>query len=245
MDKLQAGIEEYLSGDLYKAIRLLNEHINNSGYDIANAYYYLGLCYNDLNQISLAGQNFAKAVELAPEKSMYLYKLGLTYFRLMALDKAIITLTKTIELNPEHQRAKFILGQVYYKRGLMNDAENIFSEVLEKSIYFADAYYYRALTRHQLSKDDQALFDLNKALEINPDYKEALLEKAKINFENSNFEESVATYKTVYEKGYRDFIFIKHYLNVLKKAGKFKEFENIKTEATLLFPNNAEIENIK
>ena len=99
MDKLHAGIDEYLSGDLHKAIKLLNEHIAENGYDTGAAYYHIGLCYSDLNQLSAACQNFARAAEISPEKSMYLYKLGLSYFRLMALEKAAAALKKTIVLN--------------------------------------------------------------------------------------------------------------------------------------------------
>lgn len=133
MDKLHAGIDEYLSGDLHKSIKLLNEYINEQGFDTASAYYHLGLCYSGLNQIIPACQYFEKASELAPNKSMYFYKLGLSYFRLMALDKAATALKRTIELNPEHQRSRFLLGQVYFQQGLMIEAENIFSDVLEKA----------------------------------------------------------------------------------------------------------------
>ena len=127
----------------------------------------------------------------------------------------------------------------------MNEAEKIFSDVLLKSPDFAEAYYHRALSRYQLSKDDEALSDLNKAIEINPDYNEALLEAAKINFEHSNFQEAAEECRKIYEKGYRNFSFIKYYLTVLSKACKKEEFDNLKAEAAALFPNNIDIENIK
>ena len=38
MDKFYAGIDEYLSGDLHKAIRLLTKYIDEQGYDTAAAY---------------------------------------------------------------------------------------------------------------------------------------------------------------------------------------------------------------
>lgn len=244
MDSLYAGIDEYLSGDLSKAIKLLNEHINNNGYDLGAAHYHLGLCYSDLNNLSEACKHFVKAVEYSPNKSMYLYKLGLCYYRLMALDKAHDILLKTININPEHQRSRFLLGQVYFQQGLMNDAENIFTDVLEKSPDFADAYYYRAITRYQLSKDKQALQDLDKAININPDYIDALLESSKINFENGNFNEAANICKVIYNKGYRNFSFIKFYLTTLSKTDREDELKLLKTEAASLFPNNLEIDNI-
>lgn len=244
MDKLHAGIDEYLSGDLSKAVKLLQEHIQENGYDLGSAYYHLGLCYSDLNNMAKACKNFIKAVEYSPNKSMYLYKLGLAYYRLMALDKARDTLLKTINLNPEHQRSRFLLGQVYFQHGDMNDAENIFSEVLDKSPDFADAYYYRALTRYQLSKDKEALSDLHKAIEINPEYTDAILESAKIHFENGNFGDAASECKLIYNKGNRTFSFMKFYLTVLSKNSKNDELELLKAEAASLFPNNLEIDNI-
>ncbi len=163
----------------------------------------------------------------------------------MALEKAAAALKKTIDLNPEHQRSRFLLGQVYFQQGLMNEAEATFSDVLAKSPDFADAFYHRALARYQLSKDNEALNDLHKSIEINPDYNEALLEAAKINFENSNFEQAALDCKKIYEKGYRNFSFIKYYLTILLKACKKDEFENLKAEASILFPNNMDIENIQ
>ncbi len=245
MDKLHQGIDEYLSGDLPKAVKLLQEHIKENGYDAGAAYYHLGLCFSDLNQLTPACENFAKACELSPEKSMYLYKLGLTYFRLMALDKAEDALNRTIALNPEHQRSRFLLGQVYFQKGLMLEAEHIFTQVLEKSPDFADAYYYRALTRYQLAKNDDALIDLENAVTINPDYTDALLEASKINFEHSNFLKAAEDCKKVYSKGNRNFSFIKYYLNILLRAELIEEFDIILSEALVLFPNNQEIISFK
>ena len=228
MDKLHAGIDEYLSGDLSKAIRLLNEHIQDNGYDLGAAYYHLGLCYSDLNNMPQACQNFVKAVEYSPNKSMYLYKLGLAYYRLMALDKARDTLLKTINLNPEHQRSRFLLGQVYFQQGPD----------------FADAYYYRALTRCQLSKDKDALNDLHKAIEISPEYTDAILESAKIHLKNGDYDAAASQCKLIYNKGNRTFSFIKFYLTVLSKNSRKDELELLKSEAASLFPNNLEIDNI-
>lgn len=244
MDKLHAGIDEYLSGDLSKAIKLLKGHIQDNGYDLGAAYYHLGLCYSDLNNMPEACENYLKAVEYAPNKSMYLYKLGLTYYRLMALDKARDILLKTISLNPEHQRSRFLLGQVYFQQGLMDDAENIFTEVLEKSVDFADAYYYRALTRYQLSRYKDALSDLHIAIEINPEYTDAILESAKIHFENGDYDAAASQCKHIYNKGNRTFSFIKFYLTVLSKNSRKDELELLKSEAASLFPNNLEIDNI-
>ncbi len=241
MDKLHDGIDEYLSGDLPKAVRLLQDYINENGSDIGTAHYHLGLCFSDLNQLTPACRHFVKACEYSPDKSMYLYKLGLTYFRLMALDKAEDALKKTIALNPEHQRSRFLLGQVYFQKGLMTDAENIFSQVLEKSPDFADAYYYRALTRYQLSKVQEALSDLKNAVNINSEYTDAVLESSKINFENNNYIKAAEECRYIYNKGIRNFSFMKHYLHVLLKAGLIDEFDNILSESLVLFPNNQDI----
>ena len=51
--------------------------------------------------------------------------------------------------------------------------------------------------------------------------------------------------RKIYEKGYRNFSFVKYYLTVLLKACKKEEFDNLKAEASILFPNNMDIENIK
>ncbi|MDE7169897.1 MAG: tetratricopeptide repeat protein [Mucispirillum sp.] len=244
MDKLQTGIELYLAGDLAKAIKTFSEYIEEGGWDEASARYHIGLCYNDMNNPAKAGENFMKAAELAPERSMYHYKLGLTYFRLMALDKAAQSLQKTIELNPEHKRALFLLGQIYFRQGSMKQAESAFSEVIEKSPDFADAYYYRYLALYHMGKRGEALNCLKKALEINPDYNDARLEISKIYFEQSDYEKASENCKIIYDKGDRNFSFIKFYLAVLLKYGDEDCLNTLKTEIRTLFPNNQELENL-
>ena len=244
MDKLSTGIDLYLSGDLHNAIKVFKEHIAEKGFDIGSAYYHLGLCFSDLNMQAEAGENFIKAVEYSPEKSMYHYKLGLAYFRLMALDKAASSLEKTLQLNPEHQRSRFLLGQVYFQQGAMDKAYNIFSEVLRKSPDFADAYYFRGRSLYQQGKDVEALSDLYKALEINDEHMDALIEISKIYFQNADYEKSYTVRKKIYNKGLRSFPFMKNYLIVLKNVGKFDEFNQIKQEAAVLFPNNQELESL-
>lgn len=94
MDKLHAGIDEYLSGDLHKAVTLLTEHIDENGYDIAAAYYHIGLCYSDLNQMTPACQNFAKAAEIALINQCIFINSGFHISALWLLTRLLLPLKK-------------------------------------------------------------------------------------------------------------------------------------------------------
>lgn len=245
MDKLHSGIDFYLDGNMTKAIKIIEEYVNEGGWDLASAYYHMGLCYSDLGMQPRAGECFIKATEYAPEKSIYHYKLGESYLSLMVYEKAVEELETTVKLNPEHQRAKFLLAKAYFQQGKMDQAILSFTDILNTSTEFADAYFYRGLAKYQNNQEKDAQKDILKAIEINPKYNEARFESAKIYEAQGDYKKADKDCEYIYESGYRSYAFIYFYLSVLKKLKKKKVFDSVFDEAIALFPNNQELENLK
>lgn len=244
MDKLSSGLDLYLAGDYYAAIRILTEYIDNGGISADTAYYYIGLAYSDLQKLPEAGENLSKAVNLEPNKSMYQYRLGVVYYRLMALDKAIEHLKKSIDLNPEHQRSRFILGNAYFKQGNIEKAEHTFTKIISSSPDFADAYYYRALCSFHKGEQEKALKDLKKALEINEFYTEARIKLAQILYNQNNFSQAELNCEIVFQNGIRDYVFLRFFIDVLIKNGNIEKAKIVASEALVIYPHNLDIQNL-
>lgn len=244
MDKLRNGIDLYLAGDYYASILLLNEYIADGGISAGTAYYHIGLAYSDLQKLTDAGENLSKAVRLEPEKSMYQYRLGVVYYRLMVLDKAIYHLKKSIELNPEHLRSRFILGTTYFRQGSIAKASETFSELIAASPDFPDAYYYRAFCAFHMGNLNEAKVDLLKALELNKDHNEARLKLAQLEYNEKKYQDAETNCEIVYQNGIRDYVFLKFFIDTLLKSGNRQKSEIIAAEALVLYPHNADIQNL-
>lgn len=242
MDKLHNGIELYLSGDLYGAIRELKEYIDGGGVSKGTAYFHLGMIYSDRQLLTDACDYFKKAVELEPGKSMYHYRLGVVYSRLMILDSAIIELQKSIDLNPEHQRSRYILGTIYFQKGDMDMTHKVFSGLIKVSPDFADAYYYRGLASYHRGDNDGAILDFNKALELNPSYDDAKIKLAVLYYHDGNYTKSAKLYSDIYDNGVRDWLFIHNYIKALHSAGSNEKAQEVVREALLLYPHNQELQ---
>ena len=241
MDKLREGIDFYLAGDLYSAVKYLKEYIDEGGHEAGKAYYHLGVAYSDWQRLTEACENLKKATELEPDKSMYHYRLGVVYSRLMILDSAIEELRRSIELNPEHQRSRFILGTVHFQRGDMKKAYDVFSDLIKSSPDFAGAYYNRGLASYRLGDDESCAADLKKALELNPAYDEARQQLAYLYFDRGDFPNAVVLCKQIYENGVRDLIFLRRFIKALNSAGYEEKMREVAHEALVLYPHSQEL----
>lgn len=244
MDKLREGIDLYLAGDYYAAIRILREYIQQGGSSAGTAYYHIGLAFSDLQKLTEAGENLSKAVQLEPKKSMYHYRLGVVYYRLMVLDLAIKHLKRSIELNSEHLRSRFILGNAYFKQGNIQKAAETFTHLITASPDFADAYYHRALCCFHLGNLENAKIDLAKALEVSHAHNDARLKLAQLQYHESKFADAEKNCEIVYKNGIRDYVFLKFFIDALIKSGNEERAKVVAAEALVLYPHNIDIQNL-
>ena len=93
-------------------------------------------------------------------------------------DRYIRLLTKAVRKEPENARWKFYLAREYYYKKNYQKAIEIYNEYLEKSKFLAekaDAYLTTARCYWAIAQGDKARNYILKAIEINPNFKEAFL----------------------------------------------------------------------
>ncbi len=71
-----------------------------------NAYYYLGLSYNKLNEDEDAAKALKEAVKLKPDNVEYQIELGSILIKLAQYHEAVPVLKKAVELDPENVNAQ-------------------------------------------------------------------------------------------------------------------------------------------
>lgn len=143
----QKGIIQRKNGDVQKAIESFNKAIKINP-DFSKPYAELGVIYDNSNKFEDAVNNFSKAIASYDKEAKR--ELAALY---------------------NHR------GTIYGKINDFDKAVRDFDQAIALRSTFIDAYSNRAYAKYSLGHKEAALMDCNIALQINPDFKKALLVK--------------------------------------------------------------------
>ena len=117
-----------------------------------------------------------------PEDAQGYYMLGRIYADEKDYPNAISAYEKAIELDKKMARAYFNLGYIYYvvKKDFSRAQEMYKHTVRTSPDFLDDALYMLALSQKKLGKNQQCIENLEQALIINPDNKQAKLSLARL-----------------------------------------------------------------
>lgn len=90
-------------------------------------------------------------------------------------------------LNSEASGDDFaLLGQIYFQLDLFEKSNLAYSEAIRLNQKKAAYYFQRAILKYYWEKDEEAIQDVDKALELDPDFVDALLLKIDIGLERDD-----------------------------------------------------------
>ncbi|XP_072001574.1 tetratricopeptide repeat protein 1 [Engystomops pustulosus] len=125
-------------------------------------------------------------------------------------EKTLLDMEKELTEEEREERRRLSTGlkeegNKFFKKGDYIEAEDIYSQALLKCPAFyqnerAILYSNRAAARLKQDKNEPALTDCTKAIELNPDYIRALLRRAELYEKTDKLDEALADYKSVLEK---------------------------------------------
>jgi len=146
----------------------------------ADAYWRRGEIHAGFGELDGALDDFTKAIELNPERSIFYRSRGDAYQAAGKPKLAIRDYSKALEFDPSDFRARTSRARAYAKIGEKANAKSdyddviaSFTETIETNPQNQWAFYYRGLAYKELGEDDRAVADLEKALSIDPNLKEA------------------------------------------------------------------------
>jgi tetratricopeptide (TPR) repeat protein len=148
-----------------------------------------GLAYTQLNQFTKAIADFNQALKLRPSEPKYLCHRGIVYLMMGDYPRALKDLTEAIRLKPDYSLAHFNRGVAFYLMGKYELSHNDIKTAIHYDPHYALAwyifpldplkgpkqkepmdnpsdYYYRATTRILLLRNELAISDLKKYLEL-------------------------------------------------------------------------------
>jgi serine/threonine protein kinase/Flp pilus assembly protein TadD len=183
---------------------------------LSEAYTALGLAYFDKKLLEDAITATLKAIELDPENYVAYWILGRIYHTTDRTHEAIQQFKRTISLNPDFYNAYNDLIMTYER---INDQANA-KKTLEDSLVIIDAYLvknpddarahmYQAIHLAAINRNDEAIIEGKKALELNPGDSLMMYNAACLYARLGDNKLAITTLKNAIAAGQEDFEWIK------------------------------------
>lgn len=141
--------------------------------DFFQAYNNIGALYRRRGDAGLALEYYQKAMDINPQFPEAYSNRASIFISQGKFEDAVAELLKSIRHNDDNPYIHHDLGQLYYAQGRYKDAESCFKRAVSRG---EDALFHVSLarTRLMLGRPKDALSSVRKALEINPNHREAL-----------------------------------------------------------------------
>lgn len=144
----------------------------------------LAVEYIKQGQFSEALEEVKEVIAMDPDSIEAQLLLGGIYSSLREYRRAEESYRHVLKLNPEEAEASLSLGSVLAEQKKYTESLRIFQKVGKShdESYSALAYYYMGRVNFQMGKKKQAIGNFKKSLEIKPDFSDAALALAKIQY---------------------------------------------------------------
>jgi tetratricopeptide (TPR) repeat protein len=158
--------------DTTKALALFRIAADNNPENY-NAYMQLGLL-NMFRNKTLSEKYFLNVIRIDSNKYEGNYALAMLYQQYNEHQKAITMYKKMIVQSPTEIQPIYNLGMIYYNTNNLEAAFTHFNLAIGVSPRSADAFYMRGLCWEKRNNKTQAIKDMEAALKLRPDFREAL-----------------------------------------------------------------------
>lgn len=155
-------------------------------------YFHLAEAYTESGNFDKAAESFTKLISLKPNDTALYYKRAFIYLRQKKNDLALNDLAKVIEIDPMKEGANGIRGEILLDNKNYDEAIIAFTKEIglrnNKQAYY---YLQRGKVYRSLKKNDEALADFSKVIELDPKFDIAYEERGSIFLEMKNYDKSI------------------------------------------------------
>jgi cytochrome c-type biogenesis protein CcmH/NrfG len=139
----------------------------------ADAWYSLGVVYDNLNRKDDAIQAYRQSIRIDQNRAYTWYNLGVSYSFLNRYDDAIQAYRQAVRINPEHSSAWYNLGIAYYNLNRKDDAIQALRQAVRINPENSPAWYNLGVSYSSLNRYDDAIQAYRQAVRINPEHTKA------------------------------------------------------------------------
>jgi len=149
--------------------------------ELLQAWYNRGIALGNLGRNEEAIISYDKALQFQPDSLQAWYNRGIALGELGRNEEAIISYDKTLEIKPDYQDAWSSRGYAFLMLRRFNEALASFEKEMESNL--GSAYYDKACCYAVQNQIDEAILNLQKAIEIDS---EEYLNRAKTDSDLDN-----------------------------------------------------------
>jgi len=163
--------------------------------------YKMGLYYLNSSQLDLSIKHLKVSLSLNPQNHLALNALGLAYSMKGNFDESVKYYTECLKINPALTEAQNNLGIAYQELGLLAKAEEFFIAASLDTQYSSREHSFYNLARLYFiqNKLQDALFQVQKSLEIKQDFFLALNHEGMIFSKLGQLDKAVRSFEKAFE----------------------------------------------
>lgn len=203
--------------------------------------YNLGLTYMNSSQLDLAIKHLKQSLSLEPNNHLALNALGLTYTMKGNFEESVKYLTECLKINPTLTEAQNNLGVAYQELKLFDKAEELFILASLDTQYISreNPFYNLARLYFTQNKFQDALFQVQKSLEIKHDFFFALFHEGLIFSKLDQLDNAIRSFETALEINPND---VDLNFNLAEAYFNNRQFEKAKQIFTPLYLQSSDVE---
>jgi len=159
--------------------------------------YNMGLFFLNEGKPDLAIPFFNRSVALRAENYLSQHALGIAYSMKGELEQAASFFQKALQINPQSSETRNNLGMVYQEMGFLDKAENEYNAAISDKSYASRALPHYNLARLYVLQEklQEAVFQLESAIKLDPRFVMAYTLKGNIMEQMDRYQDAVTCYK--------------------------------------------------
>lgn len=160
-------------------LKNITEKINDNPKDAA-LYFQRGTILHRLQEDTLALNDFKQATKLDSTKAEYFSAVGDLMFEHKDVTGSVKWLQKALDLNPGDKKAQLKVAKMFVYIKEYSSAFKAINTVLRQDVYNPEAYFLKGMIYKDLKDTAKAISSFQTAVQVAPDYKEAVLQLGSI-----------------------------------------------------------------
>ena len=197
------GADLHHRGELDKAILKFESAVR---LDSKNEYAHnqLGVLYAKKNRFDSAFREFSIVEKIDKRNTFAVLWQGIIYLRQEKVDKAFEKFNEVIKVDPDNADAYYFTGAIYNFRHNPSMAVEYLKKARDADSMEAETHFRLAKAFHNMDMTANAMLEYERALEIKPEYTQAINEKGWLCYNQGNIKSAIAYWKKVLEINNRD-----------------------------------------
>lgn len=195
--------EFYFSMGNYKKSIIYYEKLYKQKKEFANVSIdsRLAEAHAAIGEYEIALKYFKKLNSSHPD---VLFKYGLTAYYADRKDISIRVWNKVIEIDPYYHTVYYELAKAYRDEEMIQEAYETCQEGLRIDEYNKELLYLAGVLAHQLNEYEECITLIEKAIELDPDYKEAIIYMVELYKTDEEFEKIIELIERIKQVGATD-----------------------------------------